>query len=217
VALIRNTGCNYLEPKDVTIPPATKRTTSTFATTSSTTLSTTSAGAGVEEPSAHAYINFQHIKDSRNARNKLNGQIFGGRTMEIEYSLGKPSRVVWVGGIGNSITPADIEAKLRVFGRLDKVDLKRRKVTGDAFAFVEFENVQDAVKAVKTLKGSALIRGINVRVGFSSSSKDQQPAPGEQQQGHEANRRGGGDRGDRGGDRGRAAVGRSRSRSRDRR
>ena len=38
--------------------------------------------------------------DSRNAKKALDGKIFGGRSMEIDYSMGRATKVVWVGGLG---------------------------------------------------------------------------------------------------------------------
>ena len=42
----------------------------------------------------HAYINFQHIKDSRRARNILHGKHFGERMLTLEFSIGKPTKVL---------------------------------------------------------------------------------------------------------------------------
>lgn len=102
--LQKTTGCDYLEAKDIIIPRTTKQ----------------PAGAG-----AHAYVNFQHIRDARKSRNDLNGKIFGGRPLEIEYSLGRPNNSVWIGAVPPELSEDQINACMRKFGPVSRIDLKR--------------------------------------------------------------------------------------------
>ena len=85
--------------------------------------------------------------------------------MEIDYSMGRATKVVWVGGLGppGQVTERMIDDKMRVFGRIESVDIKRRVQHNDAFAFVVFEDLRDSQRAVKTLGGSTTINGITVR------------------------------------------------------
>ena len=56
-----------------------------------------------------------------------------------------------------------IDDKMRGFGRIESVDIKRRVQHNDAFAFVFFEDIRDSQRAVKALGGSTTINGITVR------------------------------------------------------
>ena len=51
------------------------------------------------------------------------------------------AQVVWVGGLGppGAVTERMIEDKMRPFGRIESVDIRRRLKFNDAFAFVVFE------------------------------------------------------------------------------
>ena len=59
----------------------------------------------------------------------------------------------------------------RPFGRIEQTDIKRRPDHNDAFAFVVFDDISDSIKAVKTLGSSTDINGIEVKIGYSTSSK----------------------------------------------
>jgi len=50
-------------------------------------------------------------------------------------------QVVWVGGLGpeGAVTERMLEDKMRPFGRIESIDIKRRPRHNDAFAFVVFE------------------------------------------------------------------------------
>jgi len=44
-------------------------------------------------PTASTSCCFRAKKDSRNAKKALDGKIFGGRTLQIEYSMGRATKV----------------------------------------------------------------------------------------------------------------------------
>lgn len=59
----------------------------------------------------------------------------------------------------------------RPFGRIEQTDIRRRPDHNDAFAFVVFDDISDSIKAVKSLGSSTDINGIEVKIGYSTSSK----------------------------------------------
>ena len=72
---------------------------------------------------------------------------------------GKPNRI-WMGGLDADTRESDIEGFLKDFGKLKEVYLKKM------YAFVEFENEQDAEDAVKELNDKTLM-GKNVKIEFT--------------------------------------------------
>ena len=59
----------------------------------------------------------------------------------------------------------------RPFGRIEQTDIRRRPDHNDAFAFVVFEDISDSMRAVKSLGSSTDINGVEVKIGYSTSSK----------------------------------------------
>lgn len=162
ILLRKTSGCGYLDNKDVIIPPSHRQ------------FKDPAAQAKAEAIGGHAYVNFQHIKDARLVRNELNSKMFGGRALEIEYSLGRPNRSVWIGAVPAELTQEQIERCMQRYGPVQRIDLRRRKFAGDAFAFAVYDRIEDAIEAVKSMAELGnLIEGHKVRIGFSSSSVDQ--------------------------------------------
>jgi len=78
---------------------------------------------------------------------------------------------VYVGGLSDRTTENDVDVAFSKFGRIREIALK----TG--FCFVEFEEVGDAMTAVRRMNGSE-IAGVRVRVQHSRA-RGAGPTPGE--------------------------------------
>lgn len=148
--------CPYLDTSDIVLP-------STVRT----------PRAKLMEIGAHAYVNFRHIRDARKAKAALNGRDFGGRPIEIDYSIGKPTNKVWIGGVPAGLTPAMLAEYMSKFGQMsESIDIKGRG-RGDAFAFAVFNSVDDAARAVKALsEANNTIEGHVVRIGYNSTKSE---------------------------------------------
>jgi hypothetical protein len=148
-------GCKYLVLADIVIPFIHKK-------------------KDDESPACHAFINFQRIEDARHTRNILNGQLFGGKNLEIEFSVGKPNKVVWIGGMNAEclLTEKDISNRMSFFGPVAKIDLQKNKIKNKCFCFVEFDWIEDAKYCVKSICKKNDINGVPVRIAFSYNFKD---------------------------------------------
>jgi len=88
---------------------------------------------------------------------------------------------VFIGGISQNVSADDINNEFGKYGQLKNVWVAKRP---HGFAFVEYDNIQDAEEAVKSLNGVSLFNENKIRVEISKKK------PG--------NRRGGGSSGFRG-------------------
>ena len=70
---------------------------------------------------------------------------------------------VFVGGLGYDVEKEDLEKEFSKFGTLNKVWVARNP---PGFAFIEFEDDQDADAAIKEMNG-AFIKGCEIRVDLS--------------------------------------------------
>jgi RNA recognition motif-containing protein len=90
---------------------------------------------------------------------------------------------IFVGGLGEDTQKEDLEREFSRFGNLTKVWVARNP---PGFAFIDFENDDDANEAIKEMNG-ATINGVAIRVDVSRSG------------GRRGRGNGGGFRGSRGG------------------
>lgn len=81
----------------------------------------------------------------------------------MEYQA-KPSRHVWIGGFGSSVTREKLEKELRKFGRIEELNFNRDR----NIAFVDFVRLEDALAAVKNMNGLH-IGNDRIRVDFQRS------------------------------------------------
>ncbi|XP_042903183.1 RNA-binding protein Rsf1 [Parasteatoda tepidariorum] len=72
---------------------------------------------------------------------------------------------VFVGGLGNDTQKEDLEREFSKFGNLTKVWVARNP---PGFAFIDFENDDDANEAIKEMNG-ATINGMEIRVDVSKN------------------------------------------------
>lgn len=73
---------------------------------------------------------------------------------------------IFVGGLGEDTQKEDLEREFSRFGNLTKVWVARNP---PGFAFIDFENDDDANEAIKEMNG-ATINGAEIRVDVSRSS-----------------------------------------------
>ena len=76
----------------------------------------------------------------------------------------KPSKHVWVGGFGSSVTKEKLEEELSKFGNIEDFKFIRDR----NIALVDFVRLEDACAAVKSLNGLQ-IGGYRIRVDFLRS------------------------------------------------
>lgn len=90
-----------------------------------------------------------------------------------------PCRVIGIFGLNFQTDDRDLKRIFEKYGRLDKVKLVTDPRTGRSrgFAFVYFQQVEDAEEAKDRIHGSE-IDGNHVRCEFSISNREHNPTPG---------------------------------------
>jgi len=73
----------------------------------------------------------------------------------------KPSRHLWVGGIGSSVSEEWLEEEFLKFGKIEDFKFRRDQNT----AYVEYFKLEDASQAMKNMNGKK-IGGDQLRVDF---------------------------------------------------
>ncbi|CAO2838198.1 unnamed protein product [Amaranthus hypochondriacus] len=97
-----------------------------------------------------AFVYFKRIEDAVTAKDSLQGFLFNGCTIKIEFAKpAKPSKHVWVGGFGSSVTREKLEEVLSKFGKIEEFKFFRDRNS----ALVDFAMLEDASAAVKSLNG----------------------------------------------------------------
>ncbi|KAL1917774.1 uncharacterized protein VTP21DRAFT_3608 [Calcarisporiella thermophila] len=126
------------------------------------------------------FVNFIRLEDAVRAKEEVMGRMGGyigggpvrigfGKTEAIsspsEVSGGKPTRALWIGNIPASTTSAQLHSLFSQFGAIESARILAHKNCG----FVNFERVEDAIRAKKAIQGKDIL-GVNasiVRVGFA--------------------------------------------------
>eukprot|EP00897_Mesotaenium_endlicherianum_P004841 jgi/Mesen1/4385/ME000222S03506 len=115
----------------------------------------------------YAFVNFMNLEHAVEAKHSLQGKNLGlgGTPMRIEYAKGaKQSRHLWVGGIGPSVSTQQLEAEFARFGRVEEFKFLRDRNC----AFIDFYEVEDAVRAVQALNGKRFADEV-LRVDYGRS------------------------------------------------
>ncbi|KAG6550053.1 hypothetical protein Mapa_008567 [Marchantia paleacea] len=113
----------------------------------------------------YAFINFKNLENAQDAKNGLQGVVLGGLAMRIEFAKGaKPSRHLWVGGIGSTVTRELIEGEFKRFGMMEDFKFLRDRNC----AFVDYVKIEDAIAAVDSLNRKRL-GDEELRVDFGRS------------------------------------------------
>ncbi|KAL3687423.1 hypothetical protein R1sor_013732 [Riccia sorocarpa] len=120
----------------------------------------------------YAFINFKNLENAQDAKNALQGVVLGGLAMRIEFAKGaKPSRHLWVGGIGSTVTREVIESEFKRFGMLEDFKFLRDRNC----AFVDYVRIEDAIAAVDSLNRKRL-GDEELRVDFGRSQPPKREA-----------------------------------------
>jgi len=115
----------------------------------------------------------------------------------------EPSKCLGVFGLSLYTSERELEAEFKKYGPLTKVQVVLDGHTGRSrgFAFIYFENTEDAQEARDAMTGAEM-DGRKIRVDFSITKRAHTPTPGMYMgRPTTSGRHGGGDRGDRGGGR----------------
>ncbi|CAM6123689.1 unnamed protein product [Calypogeia fissa] len=113
----------------------------------------------------YAFINFKDVENARDAKNGLQGIVIGGLALRIEFAKGaKPSRHLWIGGIGQTVSREVIEGEFKRFGIMEEFKFLRDRNC----AFVDYEKIEDAISAVDSLNRKRL-GDEELRVDFGRS------------------------------------------------
>ena len=89
------------------------------------------------------------------------------------------SKCLGVFGLNFTTTETDLDREFRRFGKIEKVQVVLDGPTkrSRGFAFIYFENVEDAEKARDSMNGTE-ISGFKIRVDFSITNHAHKPTPG---------------------------------------
>ncbi|CAO2821827.1 unnamed protein product [Amaranthus hypochondriacus] len=98
----------------------------------------------------YAFVYFKRVEDAVAAKDALQGFLLYGTSIKIEFAKpAKPSKHLWVGGFGSSLTREKLEDELSKFGRIEELKFIRDR----NIALVDFVRLEDASAAVKNLNG----------------------------------------------------------------
>jgi protein JSN1 len=145
------------------------------------------------------FVNFTRVEDAIRAKddimNRMGGRVgncivrvgFGKADALNNHDLSpssqtqlQPTRALWVGNIPTSTTPQTLQNIFAPFGNIESA----RVLTHKSCGFVNFEKLDDAVKAKKALHGKEVLGSIvgPVRIGFAKvqpkPSPTSTPEPG---------------------------------------
>ncbi|KAL5990858.1 hypothetical protein ACLOJK_011763 [Asimina triloba] len=119
---------------------------------------------------SYAFVFFRSVDDARVAMDALQGALMCGSPMKIKfarpdaYNLGKPSKCLWFGAVGSSVTKELLEEEFRRFGKIDEFKFFRDRNSG----VVDYHELEDATVALKNMNGKHLV-GEEIRVDFLRS------------------------------------------------
>lgn len=121
---------------------------------------------------SYAFVYYRRVEDAKLALKALGGTVFRGKTLKIEFAKpAKPCKSLWVSGISQTVTKEMLEEEFTKFGKIEEFKFTRDRNT----AYVDYVRLEDAVKALKNLKGKQF-GGDEIRVDFLRSQptrKDQ--------------------------------------------
>ena len=118
------------------------------------------------------YAKFQHVRDmKRNLYVNRDDHSWNNSGRESQRrKLASPNSVIGVFGHSEDTTESDLEELFSPFGEVKRVNLIFDRETGrfKCFAFVYFESVQSASRALKE-KNETELRGSLIRIDFSAT------------------------------------------------
>lgn len=160
--------------------------------------------------SRFAFVVYPTFEQARDAIQTLSAQKFEGSALAVEFSddlvskrdqrIPGESKTIYVRNIPSDITEDKLKGVFREFGQINRITINSNKMRSpaSAFAFIEFDELKSAKKALKS-KNDTELEGRILRVEYSRPSSDKLDRRGPP-------------RGDRGRGRGRGRGGRGRDR-----
>ncbi|KAL1918170.1 uncharacterized protein VTP21DRAFT_3436 [Calcarisporiella thermophila] len=128
------------------------------------------------------FVNFTTVEDAVRARDEILHRL-GGRIGKCAVRLGfgkaehnspaeTPTRALWIGNIPATTTTEQLQEVFAAFGPVESARVLTHKNCG----FVNFERMEDAVMAKRTIQGRELfgVSGSALRIGFA---KEPPPMP----------------------------------------
>ena len=123
-----------------------------------------SSREGVDCATAEVYLENPGV--AIEVRKSLEGQLFGGFTLELEYVLGPIGRTMFVGGISGSTTLSDktLRAFCEKHGPIERMDVQYAR----GYALVMFKELNHAIQAVEALRAVGKLGNNLLRVTFAN-------------------------------------------------
>jgi len=98
----------------------------------------------------------------------VNPQIIA--SAENTFTLNNPSRALWIGNIGETVTEFDLQTEFSKFGEIESIRLLRHKTC----AFVNFNTAEEASLALQQLQGK-LIGSKPIKINFGKPQSPKNP------------------------------------------
>ncbi|KAK8460147.1 hypothetical protein SEVIR_2G284400v4 [Setaria viridis] len=102
---------------------------------------------------SYAFVLFRTPAEARAAVEATRGEKVKGAAMRTEFA--RPARAVrnlWVGGISPSVSKEELEEEFQKFGKVEGVAFSQDQTS----AYVDFEKLEDAISAHRSLNGRTL-------------------------------------------------------------
>ncbi|PVU98651.1 hypothetical protein BB559_001384 [Furculomyces boomerangus] len=120
-----------------------------------------------------AFVNFMRLEDAMAAHDEMQGRKIKNSSVRVGYGKGEgyassdaqamqPTRALWIGNISSTTTPASLRKVFEKFGVVESARILTQKSCG----FVNFERLEDAVRAKQATNGREL-DGMVVRIGYA--------------------------------------------------
>lgn len=113
----------------------------------------------------YAFVEFKELEEATAAKAALQGKVVSGQALRIEFGKpAKPSRHLWIWGVGETITKEQLETEFKKFGAVEDFKMLRDRKC----ALAEYKKLDDARAALKGLN-KKFIGGEELRVDFLRS------------------------------------------------
>ncbi|KAJ1971921.1 hypothetical protein H4R35_004975 [Dimargaris xerosporica] len=120
-----------------------------------------------------AFINFARVEDAVKARDEMQNGKIGNCVVRVGFGKGdnyamvdaqamQPTRAIWIGNLSSSTTSASLQSVFSAFGPIESARVLTHKNCG----FVNFEKLEDAVRAKKAMNGKEIADSV-VRIGYA--------------------------------------------------
>ncbi|KAI9764633.1 MAG: hypothetical protein M1840_008130 [Geoglossum simile] len=127
----------------------------------------------------YGYVEFKELDDAIRARAELNGKVFGGRQIVVNYVLkvrkdqtpSRPTKTIFIGNIPFEMTDGELN---ELFHQLEnclevRIAVDRKTGVPRGFAHADFVDIPSAEAAKAALQGKE-VYGRTLRIDFSDST-----------------------------------------------